>query len=722
MLPASAAATAAATTTTTIKIIVLMLALPLLVVGGGVAATAILNSDEIVDVQPLPHTSGFYYQPVSKMQFVENLWTFVIEMDHSVIFVELDALYTEAEKFVNFINSQPSLGDCSTKKIVETELNTFVLKQILMLVQKHNDIDSKIPKAGEYDDHQPLQIRRRGGRQKRGALNFVGTIYKYLFGVMDHNDANLVHKLANSSNALNMQVKKITDELISLASYAEHTNCVEKHKIDACVYIEAKMNLMKSQIDEINLLYTNLDRAVDEALIHKVTSLVMTPKRLLAEMMNVSTYLPPKTSWPVALEPNNMHTLINGGILKNQVFITKERKLLFILQLPLVGQQMYNVYQVVPIPFCVIKNKCAVIVPDSKYLAVSSNRHNYARLDDDDTTKVCKQSISNLLCYKPKIIHDANQAKLCDIKILLDNSATDAESVEKNCDVRVGKFDPQIFHPISYYNNWLYVVQEDTRVDFDCSNADVNVAHVVLKAGVGIITGKHLNFTCKMVTSKLEMTIVQTFANNLRSTVAALPITTSFNLSSTLIDLDKFELSNFKFNNDLDHKNLDGMTERLIDLRKQMDNNTVFTADDFRRDDDDSDSWFCWFVSFFSISCHVAESIIASVVLIIVLLICYRIYRCMCPGLCSAVCGGLCSAQTLCACCKRNAATVVRVNDSLHYVNNGNSNGRNKKLPFLKKSTFPTVEYHRRNDGNVDGAANGNNNDDEFEQVFIKKY
>ncbi|ABY65853.1 fusion protein [Orgyia leucostigma nucleopolyhedrovirus] len=666
-------------------------------------AERLMNADDIVNVQQLPHTSGFYYQPINKMHFVESLWTFVIEMDHGAIFLELDTLYKETQHFVEFLNTQP-VNNCSSKRVIQAEVNTFIVKQILALVQKHNDLDSKIPKAGEYDDHdnlmlQDVQAQRATRRQKRGILNFVGSIDKFLFGVMDQNDANLLHKLAKSDNALNNQVKQLTDELISLSSYMEHSQCVEQHQNDACIYIDSKMNLLKAQIDEIDLLYTNLDRAVDNALVNKVNSLIMTPKRLLKELTSVTKYLPPKTAWPVSLELDNMHNLINNDIIKSHVFLTKDRKLLFILEMPLIGQQLYNVYQVVPIPFCV-NSKCAVIVPDSKYLAVSSNRQSYARLEDD-TTKVCKTAIGALLCFKPKIVHDASQATLCDIKILLDNNAADADTVVKNCDVRVGHFDVQIFHPISYYNNWLYVLQKDTRVDFDCS-ADVSVPPVVLKTGVGILRGLNLNFTCKLVTSKMELTVVQMKSKPI--SISILPISTSFNLSATLTDLDTFELNTFKSNDDLDHKNLNGMTERLIDLRKRMENNTVYTGGDIA-DDETTESWFCWFVSFFGLSCRLAESIVATVVLIVVFLFVYKIYRCLCPGLCSGLCSGFCTGLCTGLCsnlqmCRRATNTVVRVNENLQYATE------------KKSSKYPTVHYH---------AGEGQDYNDS-EQVFIKQY
>ncbi|AGR56881.1 F [Hemileuca sp. nucleopolyhedrovirus] len=669
---------------------------------------SIIDSNTIIEVNPLPHTSGFYYQPINKMQFVENIWTFVIEMDHGDIFMELDNLYEETHKFIKFISSE-TISNCSSNKIVQTELHTFVIKQILSLVKKHNDIDSKIPKSGVFDDHHELTLSREsaerghGLRRKRGLLNFVGSVDKYLFGVMDSTDADLLHKVAAGENALNNQVKQLTEELISLSNYTEHMACIEKHRSDVCVYIEAKMSLFVAQINDIASLYTNLDRAVDDALSNRINSLFMTPKRLYTEMLNVTAHLPPKLSWPVPLEQKNMHHLINNNIVKSHVFITKDRTLLFIVEVPLISQQVFNVYQVVPIPLCSNDGKCAIIVPDSKYLGLSTNLQNYIRLDDD-ATKICKITLNNLLCYKPNIVYDSNGALLCDIKILLDNKNNGVVDVAKDCDVRIGKFDTEIFYPISQYNHWLYVLQADTKIVFDC-DTEALIAPRIIKAGTGIIIGKLLDFNCKISTSKVEMSLVQ-MKSSLFS-VVNLPIKTSFNLSTILNDLDKFEIDNFKSNTDLDHKNLNGMTQRLIDLRKRMENNTIFSAKETAfGTDNDEDNWFCWFVSIFNVSCHLAKSIVATLILMIVFVAAFRLYKCMCPGLCTDIF----------SCFRRNRATVVRVNSKLQFVDANENNHATIVQPY------PSVKYHVGNNQHRDYYSSDNITNDDSEQVFIKKY
>jgi hypothetical protein len=623
----------------------------------------IVNYTEVIELKELPHTSGFYYQFINKMQSVENLWTFVIEMDHGVIYKQLDSLYNETHAFINYINSN-SISNCTSQKLIQTQLNQFVANQIIALVKKHNDLDSKISKSGEYADHPELSLSlpKILNRKRRGLLNFVGNVDKYLFGVMDNNDANLLHKVAQNENALNNQVKQLNDELISIANYEEHAQCINAQINDVCVYIDAKMQLLQSQLNEIDRLYLRLDRAVDDAMNNKINSMIMTPKRLLKELLNVTAHVPSKLTWPVPLKLDNMHHLIQNKIIKSHVFITKNRKLLFILEMPLINQQIFNVYQVVPIPFC-SKGKCAVIVPESKYIGVSTNQHNYVRLDDE-ATKHCKVTVDNLLCYKPEIVYASSEALACDVRIFLDVKSTDTIDVNKDCDVRIGKFDDEIFYAISYYNQWLYILQKDTKLILDC--VDIQIAPLWLKSGTGIISSKNSKYSCKIGTSKADLPLVQ-IKSSLYS-VIELPITTSFNISWALSDIDKFEIDSLRSNSDLDHKNLKGMTERLIDLRKRMNNNTMFTGSEIAQSDDTS--WFCWFAYLLNVPCHVAHSALITIVVVSMFLFVFCLFVCCCPRCCcdmwSCLCSELCFGLKSCFQC----GSIVKVKNGAHYGGN----------------------------------------------------
>jgi Baculovirus F protein len=555
------------------------------------SVSAKINASDIVQVTELPSTAGLYFQPVSKLQFVQNTWHFIIEMDHGAVFRQLDELYKNVLELMTYMSTEALVKNCSTSAIIKLEIENRIVRRIRQLVKQHNEIDDKVPRLEESMNEPQAKLHRPSYiRKKRGILNFVGSIDKYLFGLMDSTDAHELHMLANTSNAIDSQVKQLTDEMIKLTNYVSHNAAVDSHKSsEICLYLDVKLNLICEQLNEIEDIYDRLDRAVDSAKQNHLNSIVIAPSRLLKEMTEVSGNLA-GLSWPVALELQNMHVLIDS-LINTHVFRAKDRKLLFILEVPLIVNEIYDLYHTIPLPYCSPTDKCAILLPDSKYLAVSQNRRGYVRYDDVST---CKTIRDTKLCYEPRIIYNTNLAKLCDIRIFMKSDQT--IDYDKDCDVRVGRFENELFYAIADYNNWLYVLRENVDLNFVCVPtpnipAGTLVSPIMLKAGVGVIhaTGKD---NCKLTTQKSTLTI-HTLYNNLKS-VVQVPISTLFNISEAIKDIDKLQLASLKTNNDLEHTNLHELTDRLYVLRQRMNNNTRFSGAEIQ--DETENNWLSdWF-------------------------------------------------------------------------------------------------------------------------------
>ncbi|AXS67784.1 F-protein [Cryptophlebia peltastica nucleopolyhedrovirus] len=635
----------------------------------GLVVTSEIRVENLITVERLPNTSGLYYQPTNRMQFIENIWNFVIEMDHSKVFQELNALHEESLKLLSEIETATNASSsCVQSNLVSMGIKNIIMKRIKDLVNNHNTLDSKIQKAGSFEDHKDLSLHTR---KKRGLFNFVGNVDKYLFGVMDSNDAERLNELAKNNNALNEQVKSLTDELIKMASFEEHKKCIDEKRSEYCSYIVAKFDLIQEQLNQIEFLYENLEKSVDDAKQNHLNSLVLTPKRLLNEIINI--HLPANLAWPVSSDMNGMNILIDNFV-KSHVFITNMRKIIFIVEIPLINNVEYNLFQVIPIPMCRAKNgehKCAIVLPNSKYIGLSKDRRNYVRLDD---SPYCQTLHDRMFCSKPQIIYESNQAKLCDIKILLNN---DVENIdfEKDCDVRVGKFDSEIFYPISDYNNWLYVLEKDTDLLFGCT-----VLEYHLKAGTGIIRGDGTK-NCVMNTKKVILSLRKIKNTVALKTMITVPISSTFNLTAAINDIDKLNVLAINSNSDLDHTNLKGMTERLIDLRHRMNNNTMVEETDQAT----AESWMCWFASWFGLKCRTAETIIVCIILAFAFLLIFKIYNCCCAG----------TISKLFECCKSDKPSVIRVNNQLHYVED---NQPSFMMKLLNKNGKPVNKFDDDNE------------------------
>ncbi|AUV65270.1 EFP [Alphabaculovirus myunipunctae] len=617
----------------------LLVAVAVMAATATIAGATNLNtttSSDIVQVTILPSTAGLYFQPVSKLQFVQNTWHFVIEMDHGYVFKQLNELYKSANDLKTFVVENKN---CSLSKVIEYQIDNFVLKHIVGLVRQHNEIDEKIPHiiASSGDGDAASNTKMTLVRKRRG-INFVGTIYKYLFGIMDNNDAHELHRLANSSNSINSQVKQLTDELIRLTDYVDHIRSVDEYKSSsACTYMDTKLNLICSQLNDIEELYNRLDRAVDSAKMNYLNSLVVTPSRLLNEMSNVSGHLG-GLAWPVKLELKNMHVLMDS-LVNTHVFLAENRKLLFIIEVPLIHQDIYDLFHTIPLPYCKQKSdKCAILLPDSKYLAVSQDRRGYARYDD---TTMCKTVFDTKLCDRPKIVYNTQTAKLCDIRIFM-NSSNNID-YDKDCDVRVGRFEDELFYAVTEYNNWLYVMRDEVQMHFVCfqsSTMPQSLSAIALKPGVGLIHASGEE-NCKINTQKTTLTIHK-LRNNLKS-IITVAISNKFNISDAVRDIDRLRLASLKTNNDLEHTNLHELTDRLYVLRRNIANNTIYSGADIV-DDDDSDAVGGWFSGLFggvaNMWYYVKTSAIVVFMIILTIVIIVAVKRCVdtCES-CAKLCG-----------------------------------------------------------------------------------
>ncbi|ACI28714.1 agip12 [Agrotis ipsilon multiple nucleopolyhedrovirus] len=619
--------------------------------------TSTKTASDIVQVTELPKTSGLYFQYINKMQFVQNIWHFVIEMDHGAVFYKLKEIHQSVKRLRSYVTSlindpEKRYNSCLHLDTILLGTNDILNNSIMRLARQHNELDQKVPISPSNAKLDKAQLEDDSSKRKKRALDFVGHVYKYLFGIMDSDDAHELHQLANSSNSLDSQVKQLTDEMIVLTNYMERKEKNEKllYNMQSCEYAAAEYSLLCTELDDLSTLYDRLDRAVDNAKLNHLNSMVITPQRLLHEMKNVSGNLA-GLSWPVPLTEKAMHVLIDN-VINVHVFVKPTRKLVFIIEVPLVNSEAFDVFHSIPLPYCDESNKCAILLPDSKYLGVSVDRRSYLRMDD---TTNCRMADNIMLCFRPQIIYEVNQAKLCDIRIFMKNHKD--IDYDKDCDVRVGRFEDELFYATSDYNNWLYVLQENVDLNFQCMPSPTipsgfNIKPIVLKAGVGIIhaTGHD---TCKLTTKKSRLSVHELY-NNL-NTVIEVPIETLYNFSVALKDIQNLELDSMKTNNDLEHTNLHELTNRLYELRRRMNNNTRYSGSEIM---DDNSSIFSGLSDWFSsigIEFHYIKTIVIWVILALLTLAVVKVYRNCCSG----------SISALFSCCRRGNGdpTVVRRDD-----------------------------------------------------------
>ena len=157
---------------------------------------------------------------------------------------------------------------------------------------------------------------------------------------------------------------------------------------------------------------------------------------------------------------------------------------MFILTLPLVYQNDFILYNLVPVPVC-NGNKCVYIKPSNKYLAISKSKEHYATYDELYYTH-CKHGRDFLLCPEINPLHPRNIRPTCEVLLL-----QDPYNVPQNCEIMHVEIATTIFHKKRFKNEWIYVTNNDV-IFITCDEDKESTSHTL--RGVGII---QLNETCK---------------------------------------------------------------------------------------------------------------------------------------------------------------------------------------------------------------------------------
>lgn len=130
-------------------------------------------------------------------------------------------------------------------------------------------------------------------------------------------------------------------------------------------------------------------------------------------------------------------------------------KIVFVLKVPLVNSQNYELYHNIPYPTYIINDTYATIIPSSKYLAITRDRSYYSKLDNSSNSK----SIYSLEIYS------CFRTPICKSDII----SKTLKSVPVNCKTQFLRGQLDIWQPLSN-NRWIFVISTPSKISIDCQN------------------------------------------------------------------------------------------------------------------------------------------------------------------------------------------------------------------------------------------------------------
>lgn len=313
--------------------------------------SSIKNKDDefykLISTNDIP---GLQYEVVGKAKLYKSSWTINTYFDLKYLYNSLDinrSTLKSIKIYVNISNISKTSILWLKKHIIELEKEIGVIKQLA----EHN---KRVKTSFEYE----------------------GSALKWMFGIADANDVRRYDSSINKMEKDEGQVLRIVhDQILILRSTISNFNdTVTSFNEDKIVFdnmkrVEKNLNnfenelsaekkeifdnelidtfIIESNIFQLNMFMTRLQRMISNAQINKVDAFVMTPYKLLSEINSIEHIIPEDLKLPVKFDTENIHNIFK--IMSVQLHYIINDKLIFSLKIPLCIETNFNLYHILPI-------------------------------------------------------------------------------------------------------------------------------------------------------------------------------------------------------------------------------------------------------------------------------------------------------------------------------------------------------------------------------------
>lgn len=340
-------------------------------------------------------------------------------------------------------------------------------------------------------------------RYKR-SLEFGGEILKFFFGTLDADDArkydsaieacqkgenelfNLIkeniHIVKSTINSFNSTLNKLNKNEFRLNNQINALNEIISQTTknnNELLYI-TKINNLVNILEGSLLTISNLVDSILNAILFAKTNVlhptIITPTNLLKELSKHNHLINNRLDFPVPLNIETIHTIIDISKLTAYYY---NKKIVFVIQIPLISPIKYSVYNLIPLPTPSDYNKSdsfVLVYPAKPYLAITDDRLNYALLD---SIRDCPK-INNEYCIcQLTTISSSNSNPSCETRLLTDVVL----SLPKECNSKLLYGQIDIWHKL-HNNEWVYVQSKINKLNVKCNNNNIKDYSII---GTGIL-------------------------------------------------------------------------------------------------------------------------------------------------------------------------------------------------------------------------------------------
>lgn len=341
-------------------------------------------------------------------------WTFIQIFDLTNILNEINSLQIKTKQIREALKNK--------------RLNEYYKKEIENTCAIIDILEHKV--SSQSKQLNPLMKVR----SKRGLINGLGSIIKVITGNLDYSDAEKFDKAIDTLSDNQVKIKTLVNEQItllqkSIKAFNESTQILANNQEVLKSRILQIENILKN-IDTRNIetyqffliqttfsqiitafkiIYDVLERievAITFSKINVLHNSIIEPNELLLEIKTIEKHIQGNK---LPFEPTLDNILYFEKTIEIKSF-SKDNKIMFVLEIPIVEKWNYNYYHLFPLP--TRKGKLfRAILPKAKYLILNENEYSLFDTKCEDISK------ETFMCYEANPVKINTEAP-CEIHML----------------------------------------------------------------------------------------------------------------------------------------------------------------------------------------------------------------------------------------------------------------------------------------------------------------
>lgn len=372
----------------------------------------------------------------------------------------------------------------------------------------------------------------RKSRRKRGLINGIGDVSKYLFGTLDEDDKQELDKNLDSLKDGELEnlrlIKQQTSIMKSLYHAMNETNSINDVRFRE---VQGKINKIIQQKLEIHEKLFKWTQAVDELhillntfsnqILMKQTKLItilesasrrhfhpylLSLDKIKKEMESVSSIIIREGVTSITNLPNE--TKFWGKLIEIDAEVISN-EIVFQIYIPLINSQRLFLLKLISLPMRNQENHFEMIDIHYQYVITDSTHENYYLVTDRQYEKFCQTAGKNHFCKPNFPKYTVGTCKMCEC-LLLSN-----QTKSSNCKIREFQLDDSLWLYVAEERYWICINPHEHEIKIKCSGDNMTPIKIstrslitfndscqVLDHGITINTYKN-NHSSKIIKSSL---------------------------------------------------------------------------------------------------------------------------------------------------------------------------------------------------------------------------